>query len=139
MRTRNRKGFTLVEILIVVVILGILAAIVIPQFTNASEDAKDSAAKSQLQTIRNQIELYRVKHNGVTPPSLDSGDFTDLVGDDYLRAAPVNPWNGATNVADAAAPDVGWIWADTDPNHTGNELSIVWHNPSTGDWETMPE
>ncbi|MEM9111640.1 MAG: prepilin-type N-terminal cleavage/methylation domain-containing protein, partial [Planctomycetota bacterium] len=49
-----RKGFTLVEILIVVVILGILAAIVIPQFTNASEAAKASSVLSQLQTLRSQ-------------------------------------------------------------------------------------
>ena len=50
-RTR-RAGFTLVEILIVVIILGILAAIVIPQFTNASQDARESSLLSQLQTLR---------------------------------------------------------------------------------------
>src|SRR5690606_21145974 len=50
-RKMVRKGFTLVEILIVVVILGILAAIVIPQFTNASESAQFSSTVSQLQTI----------------------------------------------------------------------------------------
>jgi prepilin-type N-terminal cleavage/methylation domain-containing protein len=52
--TKSRKGFTLVEILIVVIILGILAAIVIPQFTNASEDARKSNMRSQLQTLRSQ-------------------------------------------------------------------------------------
>lgn len=49
---KTRKGFTLVEILIVVVILGILAAIVIPQFTNASEEAKQNSLRSNLQSIR---------------------------------------------------------------------------------------
>ena len=49
---RNSKGFTLVEILIVVIILGILAAIVIPQFTNASSDARKNSLTSQLQTVR---------------------------------------------------------------------------------------
>ena len=52
---RNRKGFTLVEILIVVIILGILAAIVIPQFTSASSDARQSSLTSQLQTLRSQV------------------------------------------------------------------------------------
>ena len=64
---RARKGFTLVEILIVVIILGILAAIVIPQFTNASQSAKTSSLQSQLQTIRSQLELFQVQHNGKYP------------------------------------------------------------------------
>ncbi|HVU64820.1 MAG TPA: prepilin-type N-terminal cleavage/methylation domain-containing protein, partial [Phycisphaerales bacterium] len=67
MRNTVSKAFTLVEILIVVVILGILAAIVIPQFTNASQDAQRGNIQTQLQSIRNQIELYRVKNNGNAP------------------------------------------------------------------------
>lgn len=62
-----RRGFTLIEILIVVVILGILAAIVIPQFTNASQEATESAIRSELQSIRGQIELYRVRNAGILP------------------------------------------------------------------------
>ena len=58
----KNKAFTLVEILIVVIILGILAAIVIPQFTEASTDARVSALQSDLQTVRSQLELYRVQH-----------------------------------------------------------------------------
>ncbi len=59
-RTTRKGGFTLVEILIVVIILGILAAIVIPQFTSASESAKASSLVSQMQTIRSQLELGSV-------------------------------------------------------------------------------
>ena len=66
MRTSN-GGFTLVEILIVVVILGILAAIVIPQFTQASTEARESSLVSNLQTIRSQIELYKIQHNDNPP------------------------------------------------------------------------
>jgi len=72
-RTRKAQGFTLVEILIVVVILGILAAIVIPQFTSASESAKASSLVSQLQTIRSQLELYQVQHNGNYPDAMTDG------------------------------------------------------------------
>ena len=64
---RAKSGFTLVEILIVVVILGILAAIVIPQFTSASTEAKESALVSDLQSIRSQIELYKIHHNDNLP------------------------------------------------------------------------
>ncbi|MHC4292957.1 MAG: type IV pilin protein, partial [Planctomycetota bacterium] len=56
-KMKAKKGFTLVEILIVVVILGILAAIVIPQFTDASTEAKISSLRSDLQMMRSQIEL----------------------------------------------------------------------------------
>ncbi len=66
MKAKN-SGFTLVEILIVVVILGILAAIVIPQFTEASTEAKTSSLCTDLQTIRSQIELYKIQHNDDKP------------------------------------------------------------------------
>ncbi|MHC4120029.1 MAG: type II secretion system protein [Planctomycetota bacterium] len=64
---KARSGFTLVEILIVVVILGILAAIVIPQFTEASTEAKTSALATDLQSVRSQIELYKIQHNDNLP------------------------------------------------------------------------
>src|SRR6187399_3120355 len=67
---RRQRGFTLVEILIVVIILGILAAIVIPQFTNASQDARKNSLTSQLQTIRSQLELYKLQHLDQLPPAL---------------------------------------------------------------------
>jgi general secretion pathway protein G len=67
LKMRAKSGFTLVEILIVVVILGILAAIVIPQFTNASTEAKVSSLQSDLQMLRSQIELYKIQHNDFLP------------------------------------------------------------------------
>lgn len=66
-RMNSKKAFTLIEILIVVAILGILAAIVIPQFSHSSTIAKEAAAKETLQTLRTQIELYTVQHNGRSP------------------------------------------------------------------------
>jgi general secretion pathway protein G len=56
-----------VEILIVVVILGILAAVVVPQFVDASDDAKEATLVSSLATIRKQIELYKLQHGGRGP------------------------------------------------------------------------
>jgi general secretion pathway protein G len=76
--TRNSKrGFTLVEILIVVIILGILAAIVIPQFTNASKDARRSSMTSQLQTLRSQIELFKLQHRDKLPGFDNAGAFSN--------------------------------------------------------------
>jgi general secretion pathway protein G len=67
MNRQNRKGFTLIEILIVVIILGILAAIVIPQFTNASKEAKQSSLVTQVQSLRSQIALFKLQHNDFLP------------------------------------------------------------------------
>ena len=72
-RTAVRKGFTLVEILIVVVILGILAAIVIPQFSSASQAAQASSLVTQLQSVRSQLELYQLQHNGTYPSNAGDG------------------------------------------------------------------
>lgn len=112
--SRMRQGFTLIEILIVVVILGILAAIVIPQFTDASQEASVSSLQTQLQTIRSQVELFNVQnpatpYNAATPLAT----FWDaLVMGDYLQTAPRNPLqNGSSSVAAAAAAGVGWVWA----------------------------
>jgi general secretion pathway protein G len=71
---KAKKGFTLVEILIVVVILGILAAIVIPQFTNASTEAKESSLVSNLQSIRSQVELFKIQHNDILPGEILNAD-----------------------------------------------------------------
>jgi len=92
---KAKRGFTLVEILIVVVILGILAAIVIPQFTEASTEAKTSALLSDLQGVRSQIELYKIQHNDAMPGDTtgdgqadNAADFVaDLVGKTDLAGA----------------------------------------------------
>lgn len=109
------QGFTLVEILIVVVILGILAAIVIPQFTNASESAKGSSLTTQLQSIRSQLELFQVQHNGTYPTLNNTWDImtgksnrtevgpaagaADGEYGPYMQAAPKNPFTGGSAVA----------------------------------------
>lgn len=125
-RRTTRGGFTLVEILIVVIILGILAAIVIPQFANASSDARTTNLKTTLVNVRNQIEVFKAQHNE-TAPAL-AGMWVLLTGQTdtteansaaptgthwgpYLQAPPINPLNGQTgissNTVDTAA---GWYY-----------------------------
>src|SRR6187399_2585570 len=95
-RRTHKGGFTLVEILIVVIILGILAAIVIPQFTNASQDARKNSLTSQLQTMRSQIELYKLQHLDQLPPALAAG------GDGAVAWAEMTVKTGADHVPNAA-------------------------------------
>ena len=130
-KTRVNRAFTLIEILIVVVILGILAAIVIPQFTDASQQAMESSVVTQLQTLRSQIELHDIQFPltpfdpmGVGWAAWDQltigGDDPDNNGD-YLQMEPKNPMmNGSTAVAIAVGGGVGWIWAD--PNGWGTSI-----------------
>ncbi len=112
---RRNQAFTLVEILIVVIILGILAAIVIPQFTEASSDARESALSSDLQTVRSQLELYKVQHldNYPSDGGADSDTFVDRLTSKtdqsgtvdasgsygpYLQSFPTNPFNDLATV-----------------------------------------
>ena len=120
------RGFTLVEILIVVVILGILAAIVIPQFANASTDARITNLKTSLANVRTQIEVFKCQHNESAPAlsgmwtlMTSSSDSSEANSDaptgthwgPYLRAAPANPLNNLTGVSSAASdPNAGWYY-----------------------------
>jgi general secretion pathway protein G len=106
---KARKGFTLVEILIVVVILGILAAIVIPQFTNASTEAKESSLVSNLQSVRSQVELYKIQHGDLKPGQTRNATTGAITTGD--AAALVNAMTGYTDqngnynaTADASYP-----------------------------------
>lgn len=85
---RNGRGFTLIEILIVVVIIGILAAMVVPKYVDVSADAQESAVKKDLQTIRAQIELY--KFDTGSPPAT----LAALATDGYLKSVPDHPGDG---------------------------------------------
>jgi general secretion pathway protein G len=128
---KAKHGFTLVEILIVVVILGVLAAMVIPVFGQASTDAKTSALASNLMKLRLQVELYRNHHNGHYPTT-GGGNATfaqamtgktDLYGNvggqygPYLERIPENSFNGNASVridgAAAGANTDGWRFDTT--------------------------
>ena len=71
---RKQKGFTLVEILIVVIILAILAGVVVPQFSSSTEEAKLSVLQSDLITLRAAVELYYHQHNAAN--NVYPGDVT---------------------------------------------------------------
>ena len=152
-RTTNRRsGFTLVEVLIVVVILGILAATVLPQFTSSSEDAKESALVQNLQTVRSQIELYRLQHSATLPAagtileakfldalllSSDADGTTGAIGTKpfgpyFIGQFPPNPFNGKKDVTvvnvdplPAADGATGWIYSSKTGRIKGNSTGLA--------------
>src|SRR5512145_1798168 len=131
-RSVRKSGFTLVEVLIVVVIMAILAATIIPHFTDSTSDAKASTTKFNLHTLRSQIELYKTQHNGVVPSGtlVELTVNTDIDGNQgvgnpygpYIRQIPENPFNNSATVTvitndPAVAADVtgsgGWLYNAT--------------------------
>lgn len=118
--TSKQHAFTIVEVLIVVIVLGILAAIVVPQFSDASTNAGDSSLETNLRIVRGQIELYRLQHN--TYPTL--ADFTAALTTrtngygPYLQSIPNNPhWTGdaskANSVGNGIAGTSAWYYNET--------------------------
>ena len=156
---RASKGFTLVEILIVVIILGILAAIVIPQFTQASTQARLSNLQTNLQTVRSQMLLYKTQHNEAYPTTLSTQmvQFSDISGGvatapdsthtfgPYLQAVPINPISnvsavrvvtGASTAFSAPSADAGWYFNSTTGEFRA-DLTDTWTTPDGSKYNTL--
>lgn len=84
---RNQKGFTLIELMVVILIIGILVAIAVPLYTKSQARAQESACKANLRTLMGSIAQYAAE-NGKNPDSLDQ-----LVPD-YLKSLPRCPAGG---------------------------------------------
>jgi len=97
-----KTGFSLVELMIVVAVLGILAAIVVPQFQGYATQARGAVAKDSLRILRSAIELYTARHSSIPPgykndnpqnPPSSSDFYQQLVVGRYLSEMPENPFN----------------------------------------------
>ena len=127
----RRRGFTLIELVIVIVILGILSSIALPKFVNLSVQAKEGATKASLGGVRSGIAMwyanYAVTNNGATAwPTI--GNITD--GSVMVQPFPVNPYNNSINVTTgtsrATAAGAGWVY-----NSTSGDF---WSAQNNSDW-----
>lgn len=133
----RRRAFTLIEVLIVVIIMAVLAATIIPQFSSSTTDAKTSSLKFNLHTIRSQIEMYKVHHASKVPglatfleqmtkPTDINGATTgtNLIYGPYFQGqVPANPFNASNALVAVAtagkeptavvAGGAGWQYDET--------------------------
>jgi general secretion pathway protein G len=139
-RQSHRHGFSLVELILVITILGILAALVAPGFSNASDEARATNALSQLTSGRKQLEVWKLDHGDRYPTLVqmqsgpnDWGVFTSRTSSDgvidaagpfgpYFPTPPVNPWTNSSLVVAANSPLItaGWTY-----NESTGELRLV--------------
>jgi len=97
---RNQKGFTLVELMVVVVIIGVLVAIAVPVYNNVTEKANRNAVEANLRTIDGAIMAYGAANDGKLPNEADlysSGATTN-----YLQNWPTGP-DGVTYAIDTTS------------------------------------
>jgi prepilin-type N-terminal cleavage/methylation domain-containing protein len=100
--TRNQAGFTLIELAIVVMIVGILAAIAIPNYFKFAGRAKEALVKENMHVIHTGMEAYSVDNLGVYPTSADEAALENLMPN---RTFPDNPFtNAVTPIVWDAAP-----------------------------------
>lgn len=132
--THTQRGFSLIELVIVISILAVLAAIVVPRYSNASDSARGASLASQLQTVKKAVALYKNDHND-TPPSFDQlvvnqwqvlTNTTDIDGDvagsdfgPYFSKPPTNPFMDSNGVMDDNS--AAWQYDET----TGTILAVV--------------
>lgn len=140
-RTTKRAAFTLVELLIVIIIIAVLAAIAIPKFANQSVRSKESALKAELSLLRNAVELFK-NDCGAFPSSLAdlaattapangkdaSGNNKAITSTDfkgpYVSKISTDPVGGGAFTYTTTSPNVGKVASSATGNDTdGNPYS----------------
>ncbi len=115
----NDRGFTLIELMVVMLIIGVLAAVAIPSFVAAIRNAKEAALKEDLHVIRDAIDSYTMDKNKA-PQSLD-----DLVQNGYLKSIPSDPMTHSTETWQTTSDETYSDIDQTEPGvtdvHSGSE------------------
>lgn len=122
----TRRGFTLVELLVVIIVIAVLAAIAIPKFASSSQRSKESSLRANLKVVRNAVEMFK-NDTGFYPAALSdltatsapangkdaSGATKAITASDwkgpYLQALENDPISGSAFNYSTTAPDVGKV------------------------------
>ena len=141
-RSRSAHGFSLVELVIVVVIVGLLAAIAIPRFSRGAAGATDSALAGDLAVLRNAIEMYAAEHNGNFPAAATFSDqltqYSNLAGGTSATKAVTHPYGPYLHAVPAlkdgdAAGNAGVAAQSGTPTAESSTTGVGWlYDASTG-------
>ncbi|MBN1918204.1 MAG: prepilin-type N-terminal cleavage/methylation domain-containing protein [Verrucomicrobia bacterium] len=105
MKRLTTRGFTLVEIILVIIIIGILAAIIVPKFAGQQDNAKIATTKANLNSLRSAVRLFQSDNNGDLPGTLGALVPT------YIRVLPEEAISDPPSTDVVAAVDGGGGWA----------------------------
>ena len=128
---KDQSGFTLIEILIVVILLGILATVIIPQVSVSSDDAKRNTLKTNLANLRSVIELYYYQHGNAYPalavPGTKPGDVSTIA--DAFAAQLTRYTDGSGNISNSGSSTYAYgpyVKSDmpTNPFNNLNDVTI---------------
>ena len=144
--TKNKKGFTLIELMIVVAIIGILAAIAIPKFADLINKSKEGATKGSLASVRSAIQVYYGDNEGWFP----ADDLTCLTAaGKYLSAIPVTKLPGSGHADSALVESLGindsfgggWFYSNSPATASTWGNFVVncshWDIKQAGRWSTF--
>ena len=154
MMQRSRCGFTIVELMIVVVFLGIVATLLIPMMSHPTAEARRAVLLRQLQAITAQIDAYRTMHGDGLPTSHPTDPMGEgmakngwgvLVSESYLKEEPLNVYTGSTRLgeggpdvasAEPSAGEHGWYHRESDDALV---VFIAGYDPSTKRFSNEPQ
>lgn len=131
-KNRIYAGFTLIELMIVVAIIGTLAAIAVPRFAELMRKAKEGSTKGNLGVLRSCVKTYYAKNEGMYPTTMTDGIIPEYL--EELPPARIGAYNhpersGETSTDNDASLTDGWVYPDSTSNKFGN----VWVNCSHSD------
>ena len=140
--TNNKKGFTLIELMIVVAIIGILAAIAIPKFADLINKSKEGATKGSLSSVRSAIQVYYGDNEGWFP--VDAASLASLTANGkYLSEVPKTKLPGTghadiSTVVNTIGDAGGWMYYNSNaaPSTWGNLLINCSHEDLKGQADT---
>lgn len=90
----RQQGFTLIELMVVIVVIGILVAIALPQFNAAQSRAKDASTKSNMSAFRTMVEIYSALYGGIYPANVTALSSEPEMRNSQLFKELQNPYSG---------------------------------------------